>query len=158
VTERKIGFVSMGVVFRGNRWMDGVICNLELKGQDLVSTISTTIRHSKQYSQLHAIILAKQELFSSRELAELASSVSIPVIAILTPYCYTQSRVKAWADSGYYKLRVGGKHILVLAIGFDKEEAERILAVSCNPSTGEPEAVRVAELIVKSAQSLQFTK
>jgi endonuclease V-like protein UPF0215 family len=160
VAKRNFGTIVVGVVFRGNRWLDGVICNqAELREQNLISSISRTIRRSKQYSQLHAVIFAKQELLSSRELAELASSIKIPVIAILRFFSDSQSRFKAWPNTRCYELRVSdGKHIHVLAAGIAKEEAERILAIARNPSASVPEVVRVAELIVKQTQSLRFTR
>ena len=123
----------------------------ELKKHQLIPSISSTIKQSKQYSQLHAVILAKQELFYGRELAELASSIGTPVIAILKPPSNVQSQVKPWPNTRRYELRVGDKNVSVLAVGVGKEEAERIFAIACHPSAIVPEAVRVAELIVKQA-------
>lgn len=158
MAKRNCEFIVVGVVFRGNRWLDGVICNLvELSERDLISSISRTIRRSRQYSQLHAIILAEQELFSDRELGQLAGRIRIPVIAILRRSSGTQSSTKVWPTIRYLELRVNDKHVPVLGVAIAKEEAERILAIACNPPASVPEAVRVAELIAKQTRLFSST-
>jgi endonuclease V-like protein UPF0215 family len=157
VAKKNLGLIVVGVVFRGNRWLDGVISSLtEPNDHDYISSISRTIRHSKQYSQLHAVILAKQELFSSHELAQLASRISTPVIAVLKPSSDARNRINERPNLGSYELRVSGKHVSVLAAGVSKDEVERIFAIGCNPSASVPEAVRVAELILKQAKPCQL--
>ena len=158
MTKKNFGLIVVGVIFRGNRWLDGVTTSLrEPNNYDYISSISRTIKQSKQYSQLHAVILAKQELLFSRELAQLASRMNIPVIAILRSPSDARNRVSEWPNLECYDLRLTGKHVSVLASGISQQETERFFEIGCHPPASLPEAVRVAELIVKQT-SLQFNR
>ena len=149
MAECKFGYIAVGVIFRGNRWLDGIVYNqTAMKRKDLRSSISNTIRHSKQYSQLHAVIVAKQELFSSLELAELASNIHIPVIALLGSKNHPKIQLKARSEVKKYELKVRDQNVAVLAAGIGKEQAEEILAIGSGFAASAPEAVRVAKLVV----------
>jgi endonuclease V-like protein UPF0215 family len=149
--KKKFGFLVVGVVFRGNLWLDGVISNLiEHDDPDRKSLISKTIKRSKQYSQLHAVMLAKQGLIPDHELSELASETNVPVIAVLESRP-TRRPLKPLQNTNHYWLRVNGKCVHVLAAGVTKEGAEKMFAIGCTSGAKVPEAVRVAELILRQA-------
>jgi len=149
--KKKFGFLVVGVVFRGNLWLDGVISNLiEHDDPDRKSLISKTIKRSKQYSQLHAVMLAKQGLIPDHELSELASETNVPVIAVLESRP-TRHPFKPRQNTNHYWLRVNSKCVPVLAAGVTKEDAEKMFAIGCTSGAKVPEAVRVAELIVRQA-------
>jgi len=141
--------VIVGVVFRGSFWLDGVvITSINTVESNYTPEISRMIRSTKQFPQLHAIIVS-QHLAPSRQLLidELTRSVRLPVIAIkpvkrLKPYRHA-------TKSKSFDFSVDGKHVAVSVAGVSKDEARRLFAVGCAQGFGIPEAVKVADVLVK---------
>ena len=149
----------VGVVFRGSLWLDGVIsCALEMNEINYNSTLSKAIKQSKQYSQLHAIILKERLVPGWKvDLSDLARRVKRPIIAT------TNRRIRRAPkkDEGAqgiqrYDLMVNRRHLSVLAVGVGRAEAEQVFNVGCTPTSGRPEAVRVASLLVQQASRRRF--
>ena len=149
----------VGVVFRGSLWLDGVIsCTLEVNGTNHNSALSIAIKGSKQYSQLHAIIL--KEPFDPGwkvNLADLACRVKLPVIAT-TNRRVSSAPEKSKSARGIkrYEIIINRRRLSVLAVGMGRADAEQVFTVGCTSSSVIPEAVRVANLLVKQASRRRF--
>ena len=151
----------MGVVFRGSLWLDGVIsCSLGMNGTSQNSTLSEAIKGSRQYSQLHAIIL-KKELVSglNASLTDLARRVNLPVIAIMNRRG-SKARRNWMGSRGQQRhdIIVNGHHLSVLAVQISRKEVEQVFNVGCTPTNWMPEAVRVADLLVHEVSKGMFFK
>ena len=142
---------AIGVVFRGNSWLDGVLsCRIDLTKRNNWLKLSKAIMKSKQYSQLHATILTRAAVRSGVSVADLSDGLKLPVIAMITRN-HTSTFTKNKLGTKNYKLLVNGKRISVLAKGVTFEEAQEIFDVACKPDSSLPEATRVADLIAKHA-------
>jgi endonuclease V-like protein UPF0215 family len=142
--------IIVGVVFRGSLWLDGVVTsNLDKAEQNYNSEISRAIKGSKQYLQLHAIILSRR-LSHSRKISigDLAGRLRLPVIAIAKSVngLGGGSRLRVVKSFG---IAVSGKHLAVSAAGVDRAEAERLYRIGCSLRNRIPEAVRVADLLAE---------
>jgi endonuclease V-like protein UPF0215 family len=149
----------VGVVFRGSLWLDGVIsCILEMNGTNQNSTLSRAIKQSKQYSQLHAIILKEQLVPGWKvNLTDLARRVRLPVIATTNRgISRVPKKRKGARGMQRYDIIINRRHLLVLAVGVSRVNAEQVFSVGCSPRSGIPEAVRVADLLVQQASKRRF--
>ena len=149
----------VGVVFRGSLWLDGVIsCTLEMNETNQNSTLSRAIKRSKQYSQLHAIILNERLVPGRRvNLADLARLVKLPVIAIANRRISSgPKKVKRARGMLHHDVIINRRRLSVLAVGVGREEVEQLFNVGCTPTSGIPEAVRVANLLVHQASGSRF--
>lgn len=140
--------IVVGVVFRGSLWLDGVLTSsLDTAEQNYNPEISRAIESSKQYPQLHAIILSRR-LSRSRKISirDLARRSRLPVIAIAKSGngSRAEKRLRAVKNFG---IVVSGKHLVVSAAGVDRAEAERLFGIGCTQGNKIPEAVRVADLL-----------
>jgi endonuclease V-like protein UPF0215 family len=137
--------ILVSVVFRGSLWLDGVATSvIEAPDENYTLKASNLIRSTKQFSQLHAIIISRQ-LAQDRELSiqELTRKLRLPVIAIKPS---KRSRVR---NAKNFEIDVGGKHVAVSAAGVGRDEAERLYGIGCSPHLNVPEAVRIADLLAK---------
>lgn len=150
--------IAVGVVFRGNFWLDGVLsCRINLTKRYNWLNLSRAVMRSKQYSQLHAIIISQTTLRSGVNVADLSDRLKLSVIAITTRY-RPSSFTKSQLGTKNYKLLVNGKRISVSAKGMTFNEAQEIFDVGCKPDSFLPEATRVADLIAKARTKLTFTE
>ncbi|MFI5450168.1 MAG: DUF99 family protein [Candidatus Bathyarchaeia archaeon] len=149
----------VGVVFRGSLWLDGVIsCLLEMNGTNQNSTLSGTIKRSKQYSQLHAIIVKKQlALGFELDLDDLARRVNLPVITITNRHI-SKAPKKGMSQRRlqHYDIIVNGHHLSVLAVRISRVGVQQVFKVGCGPTSSIPEAVRVANLLVQESSRCRF--
>ena len=149
----------VGVVFRGSLWLDGVIsCTIEMNATNQNSTLSKAIKQSKQYSQLHAIILKEQSIPGWKvNLTDLARRVKLPVITTANRRILRAPRVGKGARSMQrYNIIINGRKLPVLTVGVSRADAEQLYSVGCTPSNRVPEAVRVANLLVQQASRCRF--
>jgi len=149
--------IIVGVVFRGNLWLDGMItCRLESNQADYLPLLTREIIHSKQYSQLRVVILSKQ--FNAQlkkiDIEALANSIKLPVISIVQR---KQKPVSGTAkghgskEHSLHKFKVHSGAVLVRVAGIDVDRARQIFEVGRMEPYRVPEAVRVADLIAKRA-------
>jgi endonuclease V-like protein UPF0215 family len=140
----------VGVVFRGSLWLDGVVTStIDIANRNFNSEISKTIESTKQFSQLHAMILSRRLAPYKRiSIVELSTRVKRPVIQ---PSSHIKKRGSNKSASVAKKLDlvVNGRHIVVSAVGIAREDAEQLYRIACSPSCKMPEAVRVADLIAE---------
>jgi len=149
----------VGVIFRGALWLDGVIsCTLEKNATNQNSTLSKAVKQSKQYSQLHAIILKEQTIPGWKvNLTDLARRVKLPVITTATRGILRAPKNGKGARSmRRYNIIINGRKLPVLAVGVGRANAEQLYSIGCTPSNRVPEAVRVANLLAQEASRRRF--
>jgi len=141
--------IAVGVVFRGNSWLDGVLsCTIDLTKPNPWLNLLKAVMRSRQYSQLHAIILSRSVLRNGINVPSLAKKLSVPVVAIVTGL-RSSTFTKSQLGTRNYQFLINGKRISVLAKGVTFKEAQEIFEVGCSPHSFLPEATRVADLIAK---------
>jgi len=150
--------IIIGVVFRGNLWLDGMItCKLESNQADYLSQLSREITDSKQYSQLRVVILSKQ--FNTQlkkiDIAALANSIKLPVISIVQRkrgrLASKTVKGRESKEGGLHKFRAHGGPVFVRIAGIDVNRALQVFEVGRMEPHRVPEAARVADLIAKRA-------
>jgi endonuclease V-like protein UPF0215 family len=137
--------IVVSVVFRGPLWLDGVAASvMEARKRNFNLKVSNLIKSSKQYSQLHVILISPR-LTRNRQISiqSLARKVRLPVIAI-KPYKRPKTRKRSVNN---FEISVRGKQVAVMAAGVERDEAERLYRIGCSPYGTIPEAVRIADLL-----------
>ncbi|HUK50249.1 MAG TPA: DUF99 family protein [Terriglobales bacterium] len=153
LAQTKYKLIVVGVVFRGNRWLDGIVSGLvEAKGQERTQEIARIVRRSRQFTQLHAIMLAENAADFDCHPTQLAKSLSVPVI-MPSVQCSESSLIQEQSTVSF-NFRLAGEDVSFVATGIGVEEAKEVLAVSTKPGSRKPEATRVAELLMRE---LKFT-
>jgi endonuclease V-like protein UPF0215 family len=143
--------IYIGVVFRGNLWLDGVLaCKLDLSRESYLSDLARTIIRCKQYSQIRAVILSGEDIVPGRktDMSALARKISLPVIAMVPRSRSKQPRTIRKAGI-LCKIKAQGKMISLRALGMDCESVAEVFRVGCRPGRSTPEAVRIAKLIAR---------
>lgn len=133
----------VGVVFRGSSWLDGVFtCILEPGRRDYLSDLARAIMQSRQYSQVHAVILSREDLVAGTRInvSALAHKVSLPVISLI-------ERSNPRRAKGHYLFAMRGRPILVRAAGISYARTREVFSIGCAGNHRIPEAVRVADLM-----------
>jgi endonuclease V-like protein UPF0215 family len=105
---------------------------------------------SRQYSQLRAVILAREQIVTGRniDITDLARRLKLPVIAIIRKSRAAMKGGKA-VKANRYDLIIGDKRLSVSASGISHETAQEIFTVACAPGCPIPEAARVSDLIAE---------
>jgi endonuclease V-like protein UPF0215 family len=140
----------VGAIFRGSSWLDGILtCILRPKRTRETLRLSRAIRRSKQYSQLHAIIISRDQniLQHDYHITELARRLELPVMLLLK-----RAPVKKPIQPQgvkQYELDINGERLHVSATGMSCKKIQELFTVGCAPDSYVPEAVRVANLITK---------
>lgn len=154
-STKKSNRIFIGVVFRGNLWLDGILAyKLDSSTEDYLPGLAKTIIKSKQYSQIRAVILSREDLVPGRntDMGSLARKINLPVIAIV------RSRKpkrpiprRGIRDRGilYCRVKIRGKMISLRAVAMNCETVAEVFKLGCAQNRSVPEAVRVAELIAR---------
>jgi len=139
--------IIASAVFRGSLWLDGVSTRIIPTKEDQYQIeIANLVKTSKQFSQLHAIIVSKRLTLSwPLSLRDLARGVKLPVIAI---YGHSHRIARKRPGVERFALPVSGGYVTASVAGANKDEAERLYAIGCSPHNKVPEAVRIADLLV----------
>ena len=139
--------ITVGAVFRGCRWLDGIMTlRVDLVGGDYTRELSTAIRNTKQFPQLHAVILSyRPNLIQKLQIAKLHKSLRLPIIVIPAS---SRSPVRVEGVSKF-DIVVNRKHLNLLFTGASKEDAELLYKIGCARADTIPEAVRVARILLK---------
>jgi len=150
--------ILVGVVFRGALWLDGVVSSsLDRTEQGYDLEISRAIQGSKQYSQLHAVIVSRR-LSGNRKISmhDLAMRLRLPVIVLgKSNYRSRTGRLRALKSFG---IVVSGKHLRVSAIGIDKSGVEKLYRIGCTLGSTIPESVRVADLLAAQLRHVSLNQ
>jgi endonuclease V-like protein UPF0215 family len=148
----------IGIVFRGNLWLDGMLtCQIEPNRPEYLSVLVGAIVQSRQYSQIQAVILSQETLTSVIRISvsNISRMINLPVISILGKSNHrgtlrqnrpplTKSKV------GHIWIKIAGKSVCVNAARVSGQETQEIFDVACLKGKWIPEAVRVADIIAKN--------
>ena len=139
--------IIASVVFRGSLWLDGVAAAIiPMTEEEYQVGIANLVKNSKQFSQLHAIVISKRLTLNwPLSLRGLARGVKLPVIAT---YGHSH-QISRSRGTERFALSVSGGHITASAAGTDRDQAEKLYAIGCRPHNEVPEAVRIADLFVE---------
>ena len=139
--------ITAGAVYRGCRWLDGIMTlRVDLVEGDYARELSAAIRTTKQFPQLHAVIIGhRPNLIQELEIAKLHKALRLPIILIPNPR-RNPVRVQGLRR---FDLVVNGRHLSLLSLGASREGTKRLYSIGCGPAETIPEAVRVAGLLLK---------
>jgi len=152
-TDVKSGILVVGAIFRGSSWLDGILtCAFRSKTDLKMLKLSRAIMRSRQYSQLHAVIISKNQtvLQQDNHIAELARRLKLPVILILK----LPKKTNQAPGVERYELDINGERLHVSTKGMSFKEVQELFTVGCVPNSYIPEAVRIADLITKQGLCL----
>jgi endonuclease V-like protein UPF0215 family len=150
----------VGVVFRGNLWLDGIlVCQIQPDRPDCLSTLVRAIVQSRQYSQIHAVILSREKLVSGirTDILGLSRKINLPVVSISRETAqqrtnsHQNERPSSRSKVEYFSVKVAGASVCLKTAGISPQEAREIFVVACANGRRIPEAVRVADLVAKHA-------
>ena len=144
----------IGVVYRGNLWLDGIFkCQIHSGRRERLSGLVRTIVHSKQYSQIHAVILSRENLAPGVLIdnADFSRRINLPVLSIIKVVGYRNRQRHAGSKAECFHIKIAGRVVYVRAAGLSREEAHEIFAVACSNGRWIPEAVRVAQIVAEQA-------
>jgi endonuclease V-like protein UPF0215 family len=161
-TKRLKRVPVIGTVYRGNLWLDGIFkCQVQRGQRDQLSRLVRAIVQSKQYSQIHAVILSRENLLPGIriEISDLSRKINLPVLSIIkkTPLSprkmvgpqNQQRRARLKVES--FRIKIAGRLVPLRAAGLSSEEAREIFAIACASGRWIPEAVRVAQIVAEHA-------
>jgi endonuclease V-like protein UPF0215 family len=150
----KGGPIVVGAIFRGSSWLDGILtCTLRPERGRETLTLSRAIMRSRQYPQLHAVIISSdQSVLRENHITELTRRLKLPVILLLKR-ASVKKRIHPLGGK-QYDLNINGERLHVSAKGISCQKIQELFNVGCAPDSHVPEAVRVADLITKQALRL----
>ncbi len=137
-STRKDGFYDLvGVVYRGRRWLDGVM-RAKSDSPDLTKALSEMLECSPHAVQVRVIVLNRGQLpeGTSVDLGGLQIATDKTVIAL------------RWSNADLVWTSSEGK-IPYCALGMGKWASEAVLRMSTK-NGGSPEALRVASMLVEA--------
>ena len=156
---------AVGVVYRGNRWLEGVMrTTIPPEVADLTPRITKMVTSSPHYPQLRVIVLDELITRSGNytDIGALSKKTKVPVIAVVrqktsvkrltnVPVRVPQRTLKAFASLACRKWKAGGKTFFVYSAGLGKIDLEELLEV-CASREGLPEAARVAKITASALE------
>jgi len=144
----------VGIVFRGNLWFDGMFtCQIRPKEHDYMAKLVSAIVQSKQYSQIHAVILPREVLGSGvrLDISDLSHKINLPVISIARRVIYRkrhpQRNPEPKSKTDSFSIKIGGGKVPVEVSGMSRDQTRETFAVACADGQQIPEAVRVAKMV-----------
>lgn len=155
--------VVVGIVFRGGYWLDGVMrTEVEVDGFDATEKVAEMIRASPHYRQLRIVMLNGITLagFNVVDIRELFELIGLPVIALTREEANMDDvrnalmKLTRWEErwekiqraGEMFKFRIGDTEMRMQAAGISREDAERIVRISCTRGNI-PEPLRVAHIV-----------
>lgn len=135
-------YETVGVLFRGNRWLDGVL-RARSSTHDVTEDVVEMIRNSNHHPQIRVILLHNELLTDGSHIDphRLSEETERPVIAM-----GFEETVPETQGEGHRTHPATSSAIL---IGINEETAKRVLRTSTRTEKY-PEALRVAELLKDS--------
>jgi hypothetical protein len=156
----------VGIVYRGNRWLEGVMrVVIPWKQLNLTTGIAKMVIGSPHFPQLRVIVL--DELVSKRgsyvDIEALSRKTGLPIVAVLQskPRTWNLSKTRTGARRAIKMLtglsgrewKAMGNTYFVYSAGIDEVNLDELLKV-CASGKGTPEAARVARITASSLQNL----
>jgi endonuclease V-like protein UPF0215 family len=126
----------VAVVYRGKYWLDGVM-RTNSKGHEITDKIIQMIKTSNHYHQIRVILINRELLNTNLDIKKLSLETEKPVMAL---------GCKKTMQDGLCSCE--WRKTPVSFIGLNEKIAQKVLNMSCK--NDEPEALRIARLIVES--------
>ncbi|WP_455284018.1 endonuclease dU [[Eubacterium] cellulosolvens] len=159
----------VGVVYRGNRWLEGVMRRtVPPEEADLTPGIAKMVTGSPHYPQLRVIVLDELITKSGNyaDIEALSKKTKLPVIAVVrrrvsvkglanAPVRLPQRAPNALSTLPCRKWKTGGKTFFIYSAGLAKLDIEELLEV-CASREGIPEAARVARITASALEKFLF--
>jgi len=162
--QRNAASHVVGVVYRGNRWLEGVMRTIMPREQvNMASQVAKMVARSPHFPQLRVIVLDELITRSGRyiDIKILSRKTRLPVVVVLRRkpsfkrLLKTRTRhreaYKAFAGLPCRNWRAGGKRYFVCSAGLGEVDLEELLEV-CASREGLPEAARVARIAASSLE------
>lgn len=156
----------VGVVYRGNRWLEGVMrTTVPLEGTDVTPSIVKMITRSSHFPQLRVLALDRLVSRSGRyvDIRVLSRKTKLPALAVLRRRIPAEPLRKPPRGSGKQTLKAFAKlpcrewkavkRFFVYYVGLREMDLEQLLEV-CASREGVPEAARVAGLASSSLEKV----
>ena len=143
--------IVASVVFRGSLWLDGVYTiTIGAKERNYNLQLGNFIMNSKQFPQLQAIIISQRlNLGRAISIQELARRVKLPVIAIVGSNKRRRIPRRGYRRPEKFTITVNEEHVLAMAAGVERDQAEKLYRIGCGSQLNVPEAVRIADLLIE---------
>ena len=122
----------VGVIFRGSFWLDGLITyTAGIKDKNYVAGLASTMRGSKQYSQIHAVVFSRENILPNgvKDFDRLAGEIDIPILVLRRLRLRNRRSTSIWSPNK------------------DPATVHELFSIGCAAEMSTPEAVRVADLI-----------
>jgi endonuclease V-like protein UPF0215 family len=164
--------LTVGVVFRGGCWLDGVMSTkVEVDGFDATDKIASMVNSSQHHKQLRIIMLDGVTFagFNIVDMKKLFAETRLPVIAVtrdepdfddihkaLKNLPRSEERWKAIQNAGKItKVYTRGRKekVYIGIAGIQEEDAEKVVRLTSTRSSI-PEPLRVAHLIASGTSAL----
>ena len=156
----------VGVVYRGNRWLEGVIrTTAPPEATDLTPRIVRMVTRSSHFPQLRVLALGQLVSKSGRyvDIRVLSRKTGLPALAVLRqkipveplrnpPRASRQQTLKALAKLPCREWKAV-KRLFVYYVGLREMDLEQLLEV-CASREGVPEAARVAGIASSSLEKV----
>lgn len=145
--NRGEGFNIVGVVFRGNSLLDGVMKSIA-KGTDLIPDVVNMILSSPHYEQVRVIILEHPISCGAESLdpLRLAQFVTKPVLIL----SFNLNPPLLWEGATHFQIKKGETILNVTSIGLKPRTAERVIKMASRLDEALPECLRVSNLVLDS--------
>ena len=156
----------VGVVYRGNRWLEGVMRTVIPREQsNLTTETARMVTRSPHLPQLRVIVLDQLITRSGSyiDIKALSKKTRLPAVAVLRKEMPTKRpsktlarnrrAFKALAGLPCRKWKAAGKTYFVYSAGMGGVDLDELLEV-CASREGLPEAARVARITASSLQKL----
>ena len=155
--------IVVGVVFRGGRWLDGVMhTNITIDGFDATDKMASMINGSPHCKQLRLIMLNGITFagFNVVNIKKLNLATNLPVIALtgdkpdldsirdaLNNLNKTDERWKTVLEAGeIHEITNRGKKLYIALAGISLSDAQKIINLTATRSSF-PEPLRVAHIV-----------
>ncbi len=127
----------VAVIFRGKFWLDGVL-RINSKDSEIIDKVIKLIKTSNHYPQIRVILINRDRLPSTNlNLQRLSAELKRPLISL---------GYKMTLQKGFYSCK--WRETPISFIGLVEKNALKVLNISSQNE--EPEALRIARLIVES--------
>mgnify|MGYP000219627441 CR=1 FL=1 len=158
--------IVVGIIMRGGSQFDGMLkTEVDVDGMDATSKIIEMIKNSKYRGELKVVMFKGITIagFNVIDIEELSEALSLPVIVISRKrpkFRKILSALKKFPDGKIRwqtikragkvnKLNLKGKNIYFQCKGIDKDDAKKIILLTCTRSLI-PEPLRLAHMIASA--------
>jgi endonuclease V-like protein UPF0215 family len=137
------GYQAIGVVFKGNRFLDGVLTSHVKEGENLNLCVCRMIRDSKHFNQIRVIIFDNNSISSSRILDPffLFEQTGKPVIQLYKDKEIDERYMFKW------------RYWIIYSAGLGEKDAIKVLDTSTRDNDY-PEVLRISNLISRTLHNI----